>query len=210
MLVPQLKRDFLAWLKPGAIQAVPEDREEQVQLNPEEVDEDGVQILKAITMQGEDLDLEEALQRIRMRGHGRLAAQVKEELPEEKSLEVNKLFFSQKECSPIFKGGPYAGRPLEDCIKDLKARRIDPERDEWMTLDVMKDVENTGKLISVDNRRLFCLKEYQTYLHQNEPGKIVYVKVRLWQWTKTHKRYLDHLDTTNGGETIHVRRPRLH
>eukprot|EP00438_Fugacium_kawagutii_P004197 Skav215929 [mRNA] locus=scaffold226:310853:312255:+ [translate_table: standard] len=205
VLSPQLERDFRAWLgkphpRPATQQqasepVVPEDQ--QIHLNPEEVD---VQILRADT--GEDLGVEEGLKRIKMRLDGQLATQVKPEPPEEKSLRVKDIYYTQDKCSAKFQGGPYM--TLQDCLDALIAKQIDPENEAWMTLRVIKDVRR-HKLVSVDNRRLWCLKKYQQYLDQHEPGKIVWVKVKLHTWTETHKRYLEHNDTTCDGETIQVR-----
>jgi hypothetical protein len=52
---------------------------------------------------------------------------------------------------------------------------LHPERDTWFTLDV---IEKEGRLISIDNRRLWCLHEFQ---RRSRP-QIVYGKVRVKVW----------------------------
>ena len=61
----------------------------------------------------------------------------------------------------------------------MKAGFIDPMRDEWLVLDVVK---KDGRMRSVDNRRLFCLKALQ----QNDPSHDVKVRIR--------ERFLNHDD----------------
>ena len=60
-------------------------------------------------------------------------------------------------CGRRFRHGPYAGRLLEDAVEGLITQKLHPERDAWLTLDV---IEKEGRLISIDNRRLWCLHEF--------------------------------------------------
>lgn len=219
VLTKGLKDEFWTWLAnptkavdsqepPKPLRGSLEDHEIQLDLEGEE---DGVQICKAITMQGEDLPVAEALDRIRMANIGQKASMaVKPEPPEEGFLKVKDLLYTQRSCREIFKGGPYRGRKLEECTAGLIAGKLDPTRTQWLTLDVVKDTQD-GKLWSIDNRRLKCLKEYQKYLDQSGTDKTVMVKARIHQWTETHCRFLDHLDTWCHGKDIRVRngkRPR--
>lgn len=219
VLTKGLKDEFWTWLAnptkavnsqepPKPWRGSLEDHEIQLDLEGEE---DGVQICKAITMQGEDLAVEEALDRIRMAMIGQKASMaVKPEPPEEGFLKVKDLLFTQDSCSEIFKRGPYRDRKLEECTAGLIAGKDDPTRDKWLTLDVVKDTQD-GKLWSIDNRRLKCLKDYQEYLDQSGTHKTVMVKARIHQWTETHCRFLDHRDTRCHGKDIRVRtnkRPR--
>ncbi len=71
------------------------------------------------------------------------------------------------------------------------AGRLHPERDDWLTLDV---IEKEGKLISIDNRRLWCLKEF----HCRGRSSAVYAKIRVKVWSPLFDRFLQHLDTPDG------------
>ena len=66
---------------------------------------------------------------------------------EEMTVCVNRIYYTQKNCGAKFQGGPYAGRFLEEAIADLEAGIIDPLRDEWLVLDVVK---RKNRLQSVD------------------------------------------------------------
>ena len=142
-------------------------------------------------------------------GQKAVSMAVKPEPPEEGFLKVRDLRYTQGSCSETFNGGPYRGCKLEECIAGLIAGKDDPTRAPWLTLDVVKTTQD-GKLWSIDNRRLKCLKEYQKYLDQSGTDKTVLVKARIHRWTEMHRRFWKHNDTTCKGKDIHVRtkRPR--
>jgi hypothetical protein len=96
----------------------------------------------------------------------------KEEPAEDRLVDCTQIRYSQASCARRFRRGPYAGRLLANVVDDLLAERLNPGRDDWLTLDV---IEKEGKLISIDNRRLWCLKEF--YLRGNSPA--VYAKIRV-------------------------------
>ena len=47
--------------------------------------------------------------------------------------------------------------PGVDVVDDLLAGKLHPERDDWLTLNV---IDKGGRLITVDNRRLWYLQEF--------------------------------------------------
>eukprot|EP00401_Gymnodinium_catenatum_P053773 CAMPEP_0117572732 /NCGR_PEP_ID=MMETSP0784-20121206/60518_1 /TAXON_ID=39447 /ORGANISM="" /LENGTH=376 /DNA_ID=CAMNT_0005371131 /DNA_START=70 /DNA_END=1197 /DNA_ORIENTATION=- len=69
---------------------------------------------------------------------GRTLSAQGEDLTLEVTVPVSKIYYTQKSCGRRFRGGPYAGRYLEDAIRDLKAGHIDPIQDDWLILDVVK------------------------------------------------------------------------
>ena len=54
---------------------------------------------------------------------------------------------------------------------------------------------------AIDNRPLYCLKEYQKLV---EPRQVV-IRVRLHKWHRQFDRFLDHKATSNDGTSIRVR-----
>ena len=53
---------------------------------------------------------------------------------------------------------------------------------------------------SIDNRRLYCLREYQKLV---EPRQVV-IRVRLHKWHRQFDCLLDHESTPNDGTSIRV------
>lgn len=233
VLSQKLQRKWLAWLSNPQVnrQDVPEasehrawgqaaeHHEDEIQVDLEEGDEDGVLILNAITttMRSEHLSsLDEVLDYIKLKYAGQNAMRVKEE-KKVAVVPVKMLRFTQKSCAPTFRGGKYKHRPLQDFIDGLKAGEDNPIKDDWITLDVVKHV-STGNLWSLDNRRLYCLKKFQEHLDCLDPsgtGKPVEVAVNIYEWVPAHDKLLDHCDTRNEGMDITVRdgqykRRRLH
>ena len=115
---------------------------------------------------------------------------------------VDQLRYTQAECSRRFRGGPYEGLELRMCIRDLIDGRERPDSD-WLTLEV---VRKNGRLYSLNNRRLYCLKRLQ----QHNELKGSKEPVRAWvqvvcTWTPYHSQFLKHFDTPCEGESIKVR-----
>lgn len=157
-------------------------------------DEDDVMIGRALDSEGQDLPLDEVLRRLR----GQIVATCKVEPPELVTVCCDDLFYTQKGCSDRFRGGRY----LEDTIQALLNGSVDPQRDEWLVLEVVK---KDGRLLSNDNRRLYCLKEYQR--RRLEPGKVM-VRIRVFYWDSAWNSFQRHHDTKNGGTEIFVRQRR--
>ena len=156
-----------------------------------------IEICRAISAQGDDISLEDALDRIRMTGKGAQLI-VKSEPAEERLVECNRIRYSQDSCARRFRHGPYAGLLIVDAVRDLTAKRLHPERDDWLTLDV---VSKENKLISMDNRRLWCLHEFQ----RRSGSLTVYAKIRVSVWNPSFDRFLEHLDSRYGSDSIRVR-----
>ena len=97
------------------------------------------------------------------------------------------------------------GTPLEVTIRDLIAGNFGCQpflSHEWLSLCLVRFGSNPNVLLSIDNRRLYCLKEYQRITQQ--PLWILGYMLDV----RTHhnmKRFLGHLDTQCCGETINVR-----
>ena len=73
------------------------------------------------------------------------------------------------------------GRPLEQLISDLYWGKVDPGRD--LELEV---VQYRDKYYSNDNRRLYCLKEYQENVHWN-----VKVAAKVYVFPRAFERFVD-------------------
>ncbi len=113
---------------------------------------------------------------------------------------VNHVRYTQSSCSCVFRDG----RSLEQSVADLVDGRVDALRDEWLTLDV---VLLNGKLYSVNNRRLYCLKQFQILVRHS---CTVLVRVRLHRWNSISqghicKQFRKHFTTECDGESIFIR-----
>ena len=63
---------------------------------------------------------------------------VKTEPGEEMMVQVDSLRFTQASCAARFRGGPYAGRTLEDAVQDLISGRLKHHQESWFMLDAVK------------------------------------------------------------------------
>ena len=160
---------------------------EQVQLD---ASEDDVVVWRVLNTQGDDLPIDIAFQRIALsiRGQRAVGTEVKLEIFEEMIVPVKNIAYTQRWCSNYFRGGPYAGEQLQVVIDYLISGAIDPLNDSWLTLDIVK---RNGKLQSVDNRRLYCLKAWQA----QEASKDIQARIRLRVWDPLFDRYLQHNET---------------
>lgn len=82
------------------------------------------------------------------------ASRHESEKPTLRQVSVNNIHFTHDSIKPCFRDG----RRLEDLISQLLSREVCPLQSDFLRLDVM-NVD--GKLFSENNRRLYCLKEYQ-------------------------------------------------
>jgi len=102
--------------------------------------------------------------------------------------------YTQQECSARFS----CGRSLAATIDDIAAGRHNPLTSDFLSLNVvyLGDVP-----YSIDNRRLYCLKQAQELM----PWRQMFIKARVHNlWDVLH-RFLDHFDTHTDGQWIHVR-----
>ena len=58
-------------------------------------------------------------------------------------VQVDSLRFTQASCAARFRGGPYAGRTLEDAVKDLISGRLKHHQESWFMLDAVKKTRGT-------------------------------------------------------------------
>ena len=114
---------------------------------------------------------------------------------------VKDLRYTQSSCSCFFRDG----HTVQHTIADLIDGRADPLRDEWLVLDV---VTMHGELYSIDNRRLYCLKELQR-LAGNSCSVLARIRYHCW-WTAPRDSVLDtfwqHYTTECDGRNIVIRR----
>eukprot|EP00435_Cladocopium_sp_Y103_P031165 s1909_g7.t2 len=226
VLSQELQQKWFAWLAnpaevnqqevpqayehPKAWRQAAEHHEDQIQLDPAEVDDgDGVSISNAIhaVMDSKHFSSVDAVLDFMKMTHAeeRARKKVKKEGAEEKKVvEVCKLYYSQARISNRFRGGPYGGKLLEEFIDGLKGGKDHPIRDDWITLRVLEDVRfDPPRLRSLDNRRLFCLKAYQKYLESLGTGKVVEVNTKLCGvWTEQHSEFVRKNDSSNGGTEV--------
>jgi len=92
-------------------------------------------------------------------------------------VKVSEVTYTQDSISPRFR----CGRPLEVLISALDRRdpACDPLTAEFMILDAVHVRGSDGRLAfrSLDNRRLYCLKQHQQ--RRNGKGRPVYVRLRV-------------------------------
>ena len=105
------------------------------------------------------------------------------------------ILYTQDSCKNVFSDGT----TLEEVVQQLTAKLRDPLHDPFFILDV---VDWDGRLFSVDNRRLYCLRQYQERLGES---RVVQVRIRLHRWLDVLDRFWYHFTTVNGGTAIRVR-----
>mmetsp|Transcript_37601 Transcript_37601/g.99310 ORF Transcript_37601/g.99310 Transcript_37601/m.99310 type:complete len:683 (+) Transcript_37601:2-2050(+) len=117
---------------------------------------------------------------------------------------VDLINFTQKRISPFFRNG----NSIMDTVTKLNTGDLDPLAAEWMTCRVWSA---EGVLHSVDNRRLWCLKQHQMALRA-QPGQealTVFMKINVRgafaSWEEL-RLFLRHYDTENGGRSVRVGR----
>eukprot|EP00930_Biecheleria_cincta_P043214 TRINITY_DN29699_c0_g1_i1.p1 TRINITY_DN29699_c0_g1~~TRINITY_DN29699_c0_g1_i1.p1 ORF type:complete len:468 (-),score=74.56 TRINITY_DN29699_c0_g1_i1:33-1436(-) len=121
----------------------------------------------------------------------------------ERVVDVSEVRFSQRSMKRRFSDG----RHLEELIRALQLNdpRCNPMTAEFLKLTVVEKSDEKGQraLYSKDNRRLWCLKEYQ----RRSSGKPVPIRVRILPWhdvvdaIKFQKNY----DTQTDGQDIVIR-----
>ena len=81
---------------------------------------------------------------------------------------VDSLRYTQESCSSWF----CCGRPLEQTI-DLFVNGAIPAEFPWCVLRV---VRRNGLLLSMDNRRLYALREAQRQIRKSDPCRVLYAR----------------------------------
>ena len=158
-------------------------------LPPDDIDlpaeSDDVAVGKCVNSKGEDVPLEAVLEGLRgeYRTH---SDDVKIEEYETVRVPVDSLRYTQATCSSRFR----CGKPVDETIREF-AMGLDPTSVDWCMLSVIK---RDGLLLSVDNRRLYALKEAQRVIREHDPTKVLYVRIKLYTWMPIFDRFLYHLD----------------
>ena len=111
----------------------------------------------------------------------------------DKVVRVDDLLYTQRECSDRFSDG----REFQDLITALDSWQIDPTHMDFLSVDAFgKRCPATGvyAIRSLENRRLYCLKQHQ----ENVSTWIVHVRVRckLLPDDPTLLRYMERASTT--------------
>ena len=128
--------------------------------------------------------------RMTLRGEVATLQAVKDEPVEQGgviTVQVDKLRFTQSGCSERF----FGGRPLEATIGAILGGAVDPLSAEWLVLRVVK---RNGMLLSMDNRRLYCLKEAQRRTRLRDAARDVWVRAQVYTWDPVLDTFLQHLD----------------
>jgi len=112
---------------------------------------------------------------------------------------VGEVRFSQDNIAKTFRDG----RSLAQLIKDLHAKKVHPMQDDFLVLNA----RSSNKIIyCCDNRRLYCLQEYQKDMQKRKPGFQVMIRVRiLLDNDPTVEMFIRKHTTDNDGRTIVVR-----
>ena len=115
-----------------------------------------------------------------------------------KKVLVDDVSFTQENCGRKFKDG----RSLEQLVAELHAGKHDPLRSEFLYLEALwkRDRNGTHRLYSNDNRRLWCLKEFQS-----QSGKHVYMRIRLIKLPIEAQRLVDRFDPVYDNQYIRIR-----
>ena len=174
-------------------------------------DAEDIALGKALNARGEELTLDKVFSAIRMTLRGEVATlqAVKDEPVEQGeviTVQVDKLRFTQSGCSERF----FDGRPLEATIGAILGGAVDPLSAEWLVLRVVK---RNGMLLSMDNRRLYCLKEAQRRTRLRDAARDVWVRAQVYTWDPVLDTFLQHLDHDcwgGAGATITVRKRARH
>lgn len=122
-------------------------------------------------------------------------------LAKERIVDASEIRFCQRSMKRRFQDG----RSLEELIRSLMAGRIDPLEAGFLKLTVVekKDENKRLALFSKDNRRLYCLKEYQKRINfQPVP---VRVKVLPWLTVMEACMFRRNYDTETDGHQILLR-----
>ena len=148
-----------------------------------EASESDVESIRSLVVNGDRMRVDQSLHRLRMSLPGSHAPLGEPMDAPHENVECTVLRYSQTSCGGKFRGGPYAGQPLQVVIDGLMSGEVLPLEHEWMTLDV---VQKDGRLISVDNRRLYCLHEHQRQI----PETSVLARIRIHRWYPVFDRFL--------------------
>ncbi|CAK8989678.1 Uncharacterized protein SCF082_LOCUS1914 [Durusdinium trenchii] len=118
----------------------------------------------------------------------------------ERVVDAAEIRFCQRSMKRRFQDGE-----LQELIRALSAGRINPMTADFLKLTVVEKMDENGKraLFSKDNRRLYCLKEYQ----KRCGFKPVPVRVRILAWQDVMEAcmFRRNYDTETDGHEIFLR-----
>lgn len=115
--------------------------------------------------------------------------------PEVRAVPVDSVRFSHNEIRTQFANGEHSGANVTDLIADLDAGRVDP-CDSRLQLKV---VRYHGELVSINNRRLFALREHQK---TRKAGHTVFISVLILPLCPVTAKFVLSYTTMNGGMTV--------
>ena len=163
---------------------------------------DDVLLGSAFNKDGEQIMSDEVFQHIREALRGESARNcVKEEQFEHIRVPVDSLRFTHNSCGATFR---HCGRTLEETA-DKFVEGLDPCTAPWCELRV---VRRNGLLLSLDNRRLWAMQEAQRRIRDQDPSKILWVRVKLFMWDPAFDVFLEHLNHSCSGADGHQIRKR--
>ncbi|CAE7947479.1 dis3l2 [Symbiodinium sp. KB8] len=99
------------------------------------------------------------------------------------NIPVDEVLYTQESCGTLFSDGQ---RSLQQLVEELVEGRHDPLTSEFLWLEA---VSKRGKLFSNDNRRLWCLKEYQ-----RRCGREVWIRIRVEKLPPAARRFVERYD----------------
>ena len=107
--------------------------------------------------------------------------------------------FTHDSISTTFRQGAAAGKDIECLVEDLRWGRADPLQHQDLVIDA---VCHKGRILSLNNRRLWALKQHQA-LH---PERDVHASVRLLPWSEsTLARFLQAYTSQSQGDNVACR-----
>ena len=110
---------------------------------------------------------------------------------------VRGLRYTQRACRSSFR----CGRPLQLLIAQLCEGQVSSLHAPFLRLEIIRKWERGRQLLfSNDNRRLYCLKQYQMHTQSN-----VQIRAKVFEWHRAFDTFLRHKDTRNSGRRIRVR-----
>lgn len=116
---------------------------------------------------------------------------------EEVSIPVQCIYFSHDQISDIFTNGEHAGASVSALINDLNSGTVDPS-DARLRLTL---VRFNGELVSLNNRRLYALREHQ---RQKSGAMVVRARVRVLPLDPVTAKFVLAYTTRNGGADVAV------
>ncbi|CAE7792617.1 unnamed protein product [Symbiodinium sp. CCMP2456] len=114
-------------------------------------------------------------------------------------LSVEEVGFTHDSISTAFRQGSAAGKDVECLVEDLRWGRVDPLQDQDLLIEA---VCHKGRVLSLNNRRLWALKQHKILHAASE----VRVRVRVLPWSdSTVTRFLQAFTSQGEGDTVACR-----